>query len=52
MVKPAGVARDEKRTAILESRGYRIIRFWDNEVLTNIDGVMEVILAAIHDTSP
>ena len=50
--EPAGIARDARRTALLQARGYRVIRFWDNDVLTNIDGVMEVILAAISDTSP
>ena len=27
----------------LKSQGYRVVRFWNNEVLTNIDGVMEAI---------
>jgi len=35
---------DQKRTAYLESKGYTVIRFWNNEVLTNIEGVYEVIL--------
>ena len=35
--------RDEKRTAYLESEGYRVIRFWNNEVLQSIEGVLEVI---------
>ncbi len=34
---------DAARTAYLESRGYRVLRFWDNEVLTNVDGVLERI---------
>ncbi len=35
---------DEKRTHFLESNGYRVIRFWNNEVLTNIEGVYEVLI--------
>ncbi len=35
--------RDAKRTKFLESEGYRVLRFWNNEVLGNIDGVLEVI---------
>lgn len=31
--------RDARRTAYLESQGFRIIRFWNNEVLENLDGV-------------
>jgi len=39
--------KDEKRTMWLQQRGYQVIRFWDNEVLQNIDGVLEKILAAL-----
>ena len=35
---------------ILESEGYRVLRFWNNEVLSNIDGVLEVIQSAILTT--
>ncbi len=35
--------RDAQRTKFLESEGYRVLRFWNNEVLGNIDGVLEVI---------
>jgi adenine-specific DNA-methyltransferase len=31
---------DAERTAFLEARGYRVIRFWNNEVLGNLDGVL------------
>ncbi|MBI4289526.1 MAG: DUF559 domain-containing protein [Chloroflexi bacterium] len=41
---------DELRTKWLEEKGYRVIRFWDNEVLTNIDGVFEVIRDAVNDS--
>jgi very-short-patch-repair endonuclease len=40
--------RDEARTGWLEAEGYRVIRFWNNEIIENIDGVMEVIYAAVH----
>jgi very-short-patch-repair endonuclease len=39
-------ARDERRTRWLESQGYRVLRFWNNDVLRNIDGVLEVIWLA------
>ena len=42
--------RDEHRTAYLESRGYRLIRFWNNDVLANTAGVLDIIAA--HLTSP
>ena len=34
---------DEARTQMIESYGYRVIRFWNNEVLQNTDGVVERI---------
>ena len=47
-----GLARDGRRTAELESRGYRVLRFWNNEVLGNVEGVMETIAAAVRDVDP
>jgi very-short-patch-repair endonuclease len=40
--------RDAYRTAGLKARGFRLIRFWNNDVLTNMDGVLEVILEALQ----
>ena len=37
---------DTVRTAWLEKQGYVIKRFWNNDVLCNIDGVLEEILSA------
>jgi very-short-patch-repair endonuclease len=34
---------DARRTEFLNARGYRVLRFWNNEVLTNIEGVMTII---------
>jgi very-short-patch-repair endonuclease len=42
--------RDVERTRFLESQGYRVLRFWNNEVLGNIDGVLELIQGAIRPT--
>jgi len=36
--------KDNYRTEWLESEGYKVIRFWNNDVLTNIDGVIAQIL--------
>jgi very-short-patch-repair endonuclease len=40
--------QDARRTAWLKAQGFRVIRFWNNDVLTNIDGVLEVILEALE----
>ena len=45
-------SRDARRTAALEAAGWRVIRFWNNEVLQNSDGVMEMILAAVAERVP
>jgi very-short-patch-repair endonuclease len=37
-----------KRTAWLEREGCRVIRFWNNEVLGNIEGVVESIRSALR----
>jgi len=42
--------RDAERTRFLESQGYRVLRFWNNEVFGNIDGVLELIRDAITTT--
>lgn len=40
------VPYDERRTAYLASKGLRVLRFWNREVLTNRDGVGLTILNA------
>jgi len=41
--------RDAARTAWLEARGYRVIRFWNNEVAGNPAGVLDAILRALEE---
>ncbi len=38
---------DAARTRMIEANRYRLIRFWNTEVLENIDGVIEAILAEL-----
>ncbi len=38
---------DEERTNFLRKKGFRVIRFWNNEVLKNIDIVLEAILKTL-----
>jgi len=40
-------AKDEQRTDYLESKGYKVIRFWNNDVLQNVDGVLIQISEAL-----
>jgi very-short-patch-repair endonuclease len=40
---------DARRTAWLEKRGWRVIRFWNNDILANPAGVYEAILRALGE---
>jgi very-short-patch-repair endonuclease len=41
-------SRDDARTQWLESEGYRVLRFWNNEISGNIDSVLAAINDALH----
>jgi very-short-patch-repair endonuclease len=41
---------DNRRTRILEKNGFTVIRFWNNDVLNSLEGVMEMILNSPHPT--
>ncbi len=43
---------DAARTEYLQSNGYRVLRFWNNEVLGNIDGVLTVIPTSSARSTP
>jgi hypothetical protein len=40
---------DEERTKYLGSQGYKVIRFWNNDVMNNIEGVILTIVHALED---
>ncbi|HEX8300227.1 MAG TPA: endonuclease domain-containing protein [Sphingomonas sp.] len=40
-------AHDEARTRFLNVEGYRVLRFWNNDVMTNAAGVIAAIEAAL-----
>jgi len=44
--------KDIPRTEALQEQGYKIIRFWNNEVLNNIDGVLILIKENCNTLSP
>ena len=43
---------DASRSGIIEDEGYRVIRFWNHEVLGNPEGVYLAIMAALRDRHP
>lgn len=42
--------RDRIRDADLHKRGFRILRFWNNDILGNADGVLQQILNTIEQS--
>lgn len=43
---------DAQRTAFLEHAGYRVMRFWNNDVLLNTESVMQAIHDAVATPHP
>ena len=39
---------DQKRTDALGEHGYAVIRFWNNDILTNVDGVLAVLASHLE----
>ncbi|WP_367113531.1 endonuclease domain-containing protein [uncultured Sphingomonas sp.] len=43
-------AYDEARTRYLETRGWRVLRFWNNDVMGNLEGVVATIERALAES--
>jgi very-short-patch-repair endonuclease len=43
---------DNERTLYLESQGYKVIRFWNNRVMNDIEGVIETIVHELETETP
>ena len=39
---------DTKRTQWLEHQGFQVLRFWNNEVMNNLEGVLDVVWRSLH----
>jgi very-short-patch-repair endonuclease len=40
---------DAVRTRYLEAQGYRVLRFWNNDVMTNLEGVLRIVELALAE---
>jgi very-short-patch-repair endonuclease len=49
---PTGQSYDARRTVYLQSQGIRVLRFWDNEVLTQTEAVREMIYRELTQEVP
>lgn len=50
--EPEGLRHDAVRTRWLEGQGFKVLRFWNGEALSNTQGVMNSILAALGVAPP
>ena len=50
--EPASECADKRRQEWLEKSGYRVLRFWNNEVLGNMEGVLARILDTLNSDCP
>jgi very-short-patch-repair endonuclease len=46
------IAHDQRRTAWLSAEGYRVLRFWSNEVMSNTEAVVARVVEAALNSSP
>ncbi len=44
------IAYDEQRTVALEAYGYIVLRYWNNQVLSNTEGVLQDIEDAVKSS--
>ena len=47
-----GEDADAGRTQLIEAEGYRVLRFWNNDILGNAEGVHAAIASALRDGHP
>ena len=40
---------DTERTQYLEAQGYRVVRFWNNQVEKEMDGIIQVLDAILNE---
>ncbi len=46
----AGIEHDRRRDDWFVENSYRVLRYWNNDVLANTEGVMETILSVLNET--
>jgi very-short-patch-repair endonuclease len=48
----SNAARDNGRDAYMKANGYRVLRFWNNDVMQNLNGVLETIAGTLSAPMP
>jgi len=47
-----GAQQDERRDAWLRAQGFKVMRFWNNEIMNTPDGVLATVMAAVMTDTP
>jgi very-short-patch-repair endonuclease len=47
-----GRTHDERRTHWLKVQNITVLRFWNNEIFENVDGVLSVLVDRVHELTP
>jgi very-short-patch-repair endonuclease len=47
--EPSNISYDKQRTEFLETEGYKVIRFWNNDVSNNLEGIYQKLQKEIID---
>ena len=42
-----GALRDKRRDAWLQAQGFKVMRFWNNEIMSNLEGVLSSVMAEV-----
>ncbi len=42
--------RDERRDEWLREQGFTVMRFWNNEIMSNLEGVLTTVMAAVAES--
>ena len=46
------IVQDDNRTEYLSKSGYKVVRFWNNQVLQETEAVLQVILDEVSEEAP
>jgi very-short-patch-repair endonuclease len=48
--EPDAIVYDHERTVLLKEYGIQIVRFWNHEILSNLEGVLQIIFERLTTT--
>ncbi|MEQ8404258.1 MAG: endonuclease domain-containing protein [Oceanicaulis sp.] len=49
---PREIARDARRTAFLQAKGFEVYRAWNIDIYENLEGVLDGVIAALPPSDP